>query len=72
MLRHRGHYKPIQIVAIMTAASTKGVSDNFGNARAVEDNSSSARMWRKIWIRFGRRRVGLMPENPVEWIGCVG
>ncbi len=38
LLRHNGHPKAIQHVAIeMSAASTKGVSDNLGNARVVYD-----------------------------------
>ena len=38
LLRHNGHPKAIQHVAIdMSAAYTKGVSDNLGNARGVYD-----------------------------------
>ncbi len=38
LLRHNGHPKAIQHVAVdMSAASTKGVSDNLGNARVVYD-----------------------------------
>jgi transposase len=38
LLRHNGHPKAIQHVAIeMSAACTKGVSDNLGNARVVYD-----------------------------------
>ena len=38
LLRHNGHPKAIQHVAIdMSAAYTKGVSDNLGNARVVYD-----------------------------------
>jgi transposase len=38
LLRHNGHPKAIQQVAIeMSAAYTKGVSDNLGNARMVYD-----------------------------------
>lgn len=38
MLRHNGHPKAIQHVAIdMSAAYTKGVSDNLGNAQMVYD-----------------------------------
>ena len=38
MLRHSGHPKAIQHVAIdMSAAYTKGVSDNFADARVLYD-----------------------------------
>jgi transposase len=38
LLRHNGHPKAIQHVAIdMSAAYAKGVSDNLGNARVVYD-----------------------------------
>jgi transposase len=38
LLRHNGHPKAIQYVAIdMSAAYIKGVSDNFGNAQVVYD-----------------------------------
>ncbi len=38
LLRHKGHPKAIQHAAIdMSAAHTKGVSDNLGNARVVYD-----------------------------------
>ena len=38
MLRHNGHPKAIQYVAIdMSAAYTKGVSYNLGNPRVVHD-----------------------------------
>ncbi len=40
LLRHNGHPKAIQHVAIdMSAAYAKGVIDNFGNARVVYDKS---------------------------------
>jgi len=38
LLRHTGHPKAIQYVAIdMSSAYIKGVSDNFGNAQVVYD-----------------------------------
>ncbi len=73
LLRHNGHPKAIQYVAIdISPAYIKGVSDHLGNAQVCTISSMSSRMlWRRA-TKSGRSRVGVTPGSGICWNGRVG
>ncbi len=82
LLRHNGHRRAIQHVAIdRSAANIKGMSDNFENSRVVYDmfnvayNVVEACEQERVWLTIGRRResrpVGantrVLLKNRIDW-----
>ena len=72
-MRHKGHPEPIQDAAIgMSAAHTKCVSDNLGNAQVSYDKLHVIQNLVRRAIKSGRPRAVLTAVSETGWSGSVG
>ena len=72
LLRHNGHPKAIQHVAIDMSATTRGASAiNSGTLRWCTTSSISSRKWWRRATRYGRPKAVATPGSGTGWSGCV-